>query len=121
MTKLQFLLSRLTELHEKASSVPWRKEGCELYFHNTGQQFAYDKQKENAELIAESRNALPLLLQIIRMQQEALEQLSGIEIYFEQNGKMYDPSLGTDRTSHQHQGILSPAKECLAKIEELIS
>lgn len=90
MTALETLLSRLEELERGAVSKPWTSDysdekgfvdadGALIGTTSDSEFFSSDLAHEqdlfHAKFIAESRNALPILLKIIRKQQEALKQI----------------------------------------------
>lgn len=93
MSNLQTLLEKLRALDEKATEVPWFIDGEEIRFDcspettSTGIDCTIqictvsrlteklDDLADDRILIAEMRNALSLLLEIIEKQREALEKL----------------------------------------------
>jgi hypothetical protein len=82
MTPLDKLLARLRELEEDATKIPWRQQTGAIIKGNGDLVFdsmpghAYPALDTDVQLIAESRNALPVLLEIISRQKEVLEYYS---------------------------------------------
>ena len=82
MTPLDKLLARLRELDSKSTAGPWRQQTGAIIKGNGDLVFdsipghAYPALDTDVQFIAESRNALPVLLDIILKQNEVLEYYS---------------------------------------------
>lgn len=113
MSALTELLDRLTKLHEEATPAPWRfdcgnlrveaicrQPVCDIstYSDIYGRCGEIKEYEDNAELIAASRNALPLLLQIVKIQQEALEKISISDLPLDEEHEKVPSSYFAERT-----------------------
>ena len=91
-------LTKLKELCEKASPEPWTYSGADEML------FTYPKYKkdgavldvdisvgnvDNAEFIAQARTALPILIEVVERQREAIYEACNLEAYIESEDGEY--------------------------------
>lgn len=81
------LLERLAELEKRASKKPWRTTGTDLRGDPRAAPFiGVVSSNENAALLAEARNALPLLLGVA----EAAQRLTEYEQIYQKHVEDWD-------------------------------
>lgn len=137
MTKLTSLIQELEELEKKATPGPWKGEkrvvvygiyskhelmnarwgNCICWMGGKRNQVLNENRMSNMNLIAHSRNALPKLLQCLRVLSEALEYYSADNVLWS------DDTLANEYASctivREDSGM--KADQALEKCEEIIN
>lgn len=126
-------LSELEKLCEAATPGPWVKanqvdEGeIACYEVSAGEDgdliccLLDANVEKNQEFIAASRTALPLLIEIIKIQTKALETLASIGVRFQGTGSIFNPKTREwDVVDRWDSGFVGPAKQALSEVEELV-